>query len=57
MQEALPLEPVHPSFRSRALLGEDRGQARHCTSPIEDQNGLAMADLIDESAEMILGLS
>lgn len=57
MQEALALQPVYPSLRVRAFLGEDRSQARHCTSSIQDEDCLAVADLVDESTEMILGLS
>lgn len=54
-QDPLPLQAFDASLRSGALLGEDRGQACHRTAPIQDQDGLAVADLIDESVEAILG--
>jgi hypothetical protein len=55
VQDPLPLQAFDTSLRSGTLLGEDRSQACHRTAPIQDQDGLAVADLIDESAEAILG--
>jgi hypothetical protein len=56
MQEPLPLQAVDPAIRSRALFGENGSQAGHRTASIEDQNRLAVTDLVDKGAEVILRL-
>jgi hypothetical protein len=56
VQDPLPLQAFDASLRSGALLGEDRSQARHRTASVQDQYGLTMADLVDEGAQVILGL-
>jgi hypothetical protein len=57
MENPLPLQAVDPAVWSRAFFGKNRSQTGHRTASIEDQNRLSVTDLVDESAEVILGLS
>jgi len=54
VQEPLSLQPLDPSIWSGALFGEDGGQASHRTASVQDQDGFAVANLVDERAEVVL---
>jgi len=54
-QNALSLEAGDSPLGVGALPGEGGSQARHRPAAIEDQDRLAMADLIDEGAELVFG--